>query len=59
VQCEHGEVVAEVLEAMLGAGGHEQKIARLERVAPAVVQENAAAADDDVDFVLRVPVVLS
>jgi len=49
----HGEVLAEVLETMLGPCGHEQKIARLERVPLAVVKQDAPAADDDVDLVLR------
>ena len=39
---------------MLGSRSHEQKIARLERVPLAVMKEDAAATEDDVNLVLGV-----
>src|SRR5262245_65906883 len=39
---------------MLGSRGHEQEIARPERVPLAVMEEDAAAADDNVNLVLGV-----
>src|SRR5262249_29799317 len=50
----HGEVLGKVLEAMLGSRSHEQEIARPERVPLAVMKEDAAAADDNVNLVLGV-----
>src|SRR5262245_25020384 len=54
-----GEVVGEILEPVLGTGGDEHHIARPERIAPAIVEQDAAPADDRVDLVLvvrRLPV---
>src|SRR5262245_39760200 len=50
----HGEVLCKILETMLDSRGHEEKIAWPESVSLAVVEEDAAATDDDVNFVLRV-----
>src|SRR5688572_5726532 len=49
-----GEVVAEVLETMLDAGGHEQHFAGGEVLAVAGAGEFAAARDHHVDLVARV-----
>jgi hypothetical protein len=48
------QVLREVLESMLDSRGHEEEIAWPERVPPAVVKEDAAPMDDDVDLVLLV-----
>jgi len=48
----HGEVLGKVLKTMLGSRSHEQKVACLKRVLRAVVNQDASAADDDVDLVL-------
>src|SRR6185436_4492581 len=49
-----GEVVAEVLESMLGSRGHEHEVSGSELVPLAVVEQDASSADDHVDLVLRV-----
>jgi len=50
----HGEVLSKVLEPMLDSRCYEQQVARLEGMPLAVVKEDAAAADDDVELVLGV-----
>jgi hypothetical protein len=49
-----GQIVASVLELMLGRRSHEQDVARLERIPLAVVNEHPPAANDEVNLVLRV-----
>jgi len=47
------KVVAELFETVFGSRGDEQAIARLERIASAIVEQDASTGDDDVDLVLR------
>jgi hypothetical protein len=49
----HGEVHGEVLKMRLSYRSREQKVACLKRVPRAAVRQDASAADDDVDLVLR------
>ena len=49
-----GEILGEVLVVMLSPRSDEQKLARLERVPLAIVNENTSTANDDVDLILRV-----
>jgi hypothetical protein len=50
----HGEIVGKVLEAMLSARSDEQEVPCLALIALPVVNEDASATDDHVDFVLLV-----
>jgi hypothetical protein len=55
----NGEILAEVLEMVVGSRGDEEAIAWLERFSLAVVEQDALTAYDDVDlilFVRRLPV---
>jgi hypothetical protein len=49
-----GQIVGSVLKLMLGPRGHEQDVARLERVPLAVVKEESSPSNDEVKLVLYV-----
>jgi hypothetical protein len=50
----HDEIVRDVLETVLRARRDEQEVPSRKRITLAVVQEDALAAGDDVDLILRV-----
>jgi hypothetical protein len=49
-----GQIVGSVLKLLLGPGGDEQDVARLERLPPVLVKEDTSPANNEVDLVLRV-----
>jgi hypothetical protein len=48
------KIVSKLLVVMFGPRGHNQDIARLERISPTTVDENSPATNNDVDLVLHV-----
>ena len=50
----HKQVVARILESVLGCGGHEKQVAHLESLPLAIVKQNAPPANHEVDLVLFV-----
>src|SRR5262245_24580075 len=47
-----GKILGEVLEVVLRSGSHEQKVPCVERIALAVVTQDASTPDDHIDLVL-------